>query len=249
MAIIKHDSGGRKDAIFLQIDGKLGCFKEGGVPLDSNTAVEGKLHSFSIKPNLNKEKDKVNDVLRLRIVDPADSTAPAVYVNINLTTSRPVLAEGQEREADDLDTPVKMTMKVLGKLNAADLSQPISIKPWLMEAGGSAGDFTAESNMTGVKIAQKDGAGRWEGLKEDYGNGETQLPKPPFVMNGTKKIMVDGYPLTDKTVWAPLMDDLLDSLAEKTGQKQQESQTAGADEGVDMGEASAAAERAQRQQG
>jgi hypothetical protein len=249
MAIIKHDGGGRKDAIFLQIDGKQGRFKGPDGALDANTAVEGLLHSFSVQQNLNKEKTTVNDVLRLRIVDPTDPKAQTVYVNINLTTARPVLADGKEREADDLDTPVKMTMKVLGKLNAADLSQPISIKPWLMEAGDSAGDFTAESNMTGVKISQKDGAGNWEGLKEDYGNGVTELPKPPFVMNGTKKIMVDGFPLTDKTVWAPLMEDLLDSVAEKTGQKQQEGQTAGNDDGVDMGEASAAAERAQRQQG
>jgi hypothetical protein len=237
------------DAIQLQIDYVRGCFKDADGDLDGNMSVDGLLHSISVEENLNAEDPLVNAVLRLRFIDNNDSFAPPVDVSIDLTEPRLVLTPAVKmvmgfmelsgsRKPDDRGSPMPEAMKILAKLNAADLTKPVSIKPWLYVAGD--GDVAAEGPAARVMVAQMDCAtGSWKDLTEDYGNGVAELPRPqpkkapanmPELMQAYGNLldplsMMPGDQLDQKPGWVPLMHELLNSVSQKTVQQQRQEES------------------------
>jgi hypothetical protein len=197
-----------KDAIYLTVNVSAGRFKDTDGDLDGNMSVQGVLKNISVE--LDSGPQTVMALLRMHFADPNDPNAPPVFVDLKLTDRKEYGAEF---------SPTRTAMKVLGRLNAADLAKPISIKPWLVLPGTKINDdFTAEKLFADVMVSQMDSStAQLKSLGQDYGNGVTELPMEE-----------------DRTVWFPLMQELCDSVKKKT--VQQRFQEESPDDGMDINE-------------
>jgi hypothetical protein len=223
MALQQRDNNGGKGAVFYRINGKEGCFMEGsGEQKKKYGAGEvdltGTLLGFKIDPGTDPQGKKKEEI-RLIFADPQGGQNMHVSMTID----------------SEVNGPAGFALKVLAKLNAADLTKPIVLRPWFMPAGtklkgeGGKEEATAKDSV-GVAVYQ-DG----KQVREDFGNGVTKLPECPSQVFA-------GKTLYDKSVWTPVLDSLLESLHGKT------SPTPAADDHVDADGAAEAAEAAAAQQ-
>ena len=74
-------------------------------------------------------------------------------------------------------------VKFLGKLNAADLAKPLTIRGGMTKAGTTLGEYVQEKDSAWMSVSQGGQA-----LKEDYGNGVTRLPDSPTVRVNGKEV-------------------------------------------------------------
>lgn len=197
---IKH-SEGKGNLVFLDIDQKAGVFKQGKEHLDPGTSVEGILKKFTVKPESFPYNGQTihKETLSLRMAD-TDPSQPDIVVSITLSSG----GDGDQVPGD----ANYQALRLLGKLNAANLGAPIEIKPWSVQKGQTFAGGVAERDMMGVAVKQ-DG----KSLKEDYGNGLTELPEREVVKGANgKPVLVGGKEVKDSGPWNTLLDQLLDSL-------------------------------------
>lgn len=229
------------DAIHLKINYKWGCFKDAEGDLDGNMAVEGLLKNISVQENFDLDKTNSQLVVQMHLTDANDPKAPPVYIAANLTDMHPVDDRSQF-------TPKGIAMQLLASLNAADLKAPIKIHPWLLTPGMKVGDIKVEKPQGRVMVSQMDSStAKWKSLVRNYGDNINDLPIPPkkpvmfygdttVVVSGKEspamhetQIKLLGEPtsrlIVDRTVWAPLMKDLLVSLTNKLAQHQREEES------------------------
>lgn len=199
---IKHSENTGRGLTFVNIDNKVGVLTQHGNALPG-ASVAGMLVKFMIRP----EKFDYNgqtiykDTLALRIAD-TDPNEPDISLNVTVASG----GNGDNIQGDASYSALRM----LAKLNAADLSQPIEIKPWSVKKGQRFGDGVADSDMTGIAVKQNG-----QSLKDDYGNGVTELPKLLPVMGPKGPVLVQGKEIKDKAPWNELLDSLLEQLASK----------------------------------
>ncbi len=229
---IKTTTGGG-DGLFFNINAKSGCFQTGSganktVYEAGTVEIDGIVKDFKIMENI--YEGKMSEQVRLKVVD-TDPTQPVQFITFGITGAGP-----DEKTAGDASG---LGLKILGKLLAADLTQPIAIKPWFAEKGTKFGEKAAEKDVAGVKISQGGNS-----LVEDFGNGVKDLPEISQVMAGGRPVLSGGKPVYDKTSWNNLLDTSLDALKAKIEQAHGEKNS----DGVDASEAAAAVDRAARQQ-
>lgn len=207
MGIKQSDNQGR-GLVFVNIDNKNGVLTQGGQALPGASVV-GILKKFMIRPEKFEHNGQTiyKDVLALRMAD-TEPGQPDISLNLTIATG----GNGDNIPGDASYGALRM----LAKLNAADLSQPIEIKPWSVQKGQKFGDGTADKDMTGIAVKQGG-----HSLKDDYGNGVTQLPELQLVMANGKPVMVQGKELKDKGPWNDMLDSLLDQVAAKLPAMQQ----------------------------
>lgn len=228
---IKTTSGGG-NGVFYNINAKNGCFQTGSganktVYESGAVEIDGIVKEFSVVPNI--YEGKLSEQVRLRMQD-TDPTQPMQFITFGITGGGP-----DEKTPGDASG---LGLKILGKLLAADLTQPIAIKPWFAEKGTKFGDKAAEKDVAGVKISQGGNS-----LVEDFGNGMKDLPEISQVMAGGRPVLSGGKPVYDKTAWNELLDRALEALGAKVAQAHGEKNG----DGVDAGEAAAAVDRARQQ--
>lgn len=229
---IKTTTGGGK-GVFYNINAKSGCFQMGSGPSKTvyeagMVEIDGILKDIEVRDNI--FEGKKSEQVRLKVVD-TDPSQPVQFITFGITGSGP-----DEETAGDASG---LGLKILGKLLAADLTQPIAIKPWFAAKGTKFGDKVVEKDVAGVKISQGGNS-----LVEDFGNGVKDLPEISQVMAGGRPVISHGNPVYDKTSWNNLLDASLDALKAKIDQAHGEKNS----DGVDASEAAAAVDRAARQQ-
>ncbi|MEJ8837578.1 hypothetical protein [Ramlibacter sp. AN1133] len=233
---IKHNEQSGNGLVFLNIDAKHGVLTQKGTALPG-ASVEGLLTKFQIRPEKFEHNGQTihKDTIALRMVD---TTPGEPDISLNFT-----IASGGDG-ADVQGDAAYQALRTLAKLNAADLSLPIEIKPWSVQKGQRFGDGVADRDMTGVAVKQGG-----QSLKDDYGNGVTELPELKTVLGANgKPVIVQGKELKDRSEWNAILDSLLEQIAAKLPAMQQSQQQAnGAGEDIDADAAAAAAEAAARQ--
>lgn len=226
MALEQRENNGGGKAEFYRINGKEGCFttqKKGEQKVKytpGEVDLTGTLIGFKVDPGTDPQ-GKAKEEVRLIFRDPIPGN-PNMHVSLTIDS--------------EVNGPAGFALKALAKLNSADLTKPLVIRPWFMPAGtvlkgqGGAADTKTDKDAAGVAIYQ-DG----KQLREDYGNGVTQLPQLPSQTFGGKTIY-------DKAPWSPILDGLLDSLAARL------TPAPAADDHVDTDAAADAADAAAAQQ-
>lgn len=235
MGIKQSDNSGR-GLQFVNIDNKNGVLVQHGTALPGASVI-GILTKFMIRPEKFEHNGQTiyKDVLALRMTD-TEAGQPDISLNVTIASG----GNGADLPGDASYGALRM----LAKLNAADLSQPIEVKPWSVQKGQRFGDGVADKDMTGIAVKQNGAS-----LKDDYGNGVTQLPELQVVMANGRAVMVQGRELKDKAPWNAMLDSLLEQLAAKLPAMQQAQGNApeGNDD-IDADAAAAAAEAAAAQQ-
>jgi hypothetical protein len=212
---------------FFKINAKEGCFQTGsGADKQKfepgRAAIIGLLIGFAIKPETYETQH--SEVVQLLMKDPEGG--PNMQVDFTVATG----GDGSDVQGD----ATSFGLRLLGKLNAADLSKPIEIKPWFVKQGETIGDTKYENDTASCSVKQ-DG----QSLRCDFGNGVIELPTLPKIKVGNKDV-------ADKSPWNALLDATLDSLHTKLPKPTNgHAQAAGAaDEQVDLADAAAAASAA-----
>lgn len=160
----------------------------------------------------------------------------------------------------------RVMTRLLGQLNAADLSQPLYITPYLMKAGDTIKDAVGgtekvmgqDTVTTSVKyVLGVDDQGNLElsaeGIRpfygEDYPHGE-RLPSPvPVVVNG-KPLMASGKPVVDRSELEALHATMVQAVQAKLSGNGQAQRQGHGDAGGEVSPEDAAAEiAALRQRG
>ncbi len=219
MAIQKREGGGKAE--FYKINAKEGCFQQGSgankVKFDAGNAdLTGTIIGMKVEEN--EYEGQKSEELRIILRDPTPGL-PNMHVSFGIATA----AHGSSGFA----------LKLLAKLNAIDINQPVTLCPWFAAAGTKMGNFVNDKDMAGVTVHQGG-----EKVKEDYGDGIAKLPDLPTVKVGSKDV-------TDKTQWDGLLDGLLEKLQIRLTPAHSDGHAAGeADSGVDPAEAAAAAQQA-----
>jgi hypothetical protein len=223
---LKKSEGGGKGAVFFHINAKEGCFQQGSgankVKFDQFTDLEGTLIAFKVDEDEYEGVKREQVRLILRDTEPG---APNQHVSFSLTNGGDASMFG---------------LKLLGTLNAADVTKPLTIRPWFMGAGTKMGNGeVSQKDMTGVTVYQNGAKVTHVNYGVDAaGNVITKLPDLP-------KVKVGGKELADKTPWNDMIDPILDSLNGKLQPAPGEGQPA--DESVDIDEAAEAAAAAAQQ--
>jgi hypothetical protein len=220
MALEQRENNGGGKAEFYRINGKEGCFATGSGEHKKKFApgevdLTGTLIGFKVDPGKDPQ-GKAKEEVRLIFRDPVAGN-PNMHVSMTIDS--------------EVNGPAGFALKVLAKLNAADLTKPLVLRPWFMPAGtklkGEGGVETpTDKDAAGVAIYQ-DG----KQVREDYGNGVTKLPECPSQVFA-------GKTLYDKSVWTPVLDKLLDSLSTRL------TPTPAPDDTIDTGEVAGALEAA-----
>lgn len=207
---IQRSSGGN-GAVFFRINAKEGCLQHNQVGHDGKpvkvdgknvvikepamTRLEGTVVGISV------EKDEfegaVSYRVRLAMLD-TEPGAPKIFVEFPF---------GSEASGASF-----FGMALMGKLNAADLTKPVTLMPWIIEAGNEYNGQVSQSAKTGVTVYQGG-----QKLAEDFGGGATRLPE-------RKKVVVRGKETVDPT------DTSWDEIAQKLFEGLKEKVTAGAGE-------------------
>lgn len=226
---LKQSSGGN-GRTFYKINAKDGCLQTGSglqkVKYEpGRAAIEGYLVSFSVKPE--QYQGEHSQVLQLRLRD-QDPGQPDMQVDVGIFHG----GDG----GDNLGDASGFALRMLGKLNAADLSKPIEIRPWAAKAGDKIGDIIYDKDTAAVAVKQEG-----KSLRCDFGNGITDLPELPKVKVGSKEVL-------DKSSWNELMITTLDALGNKLNPEGEAQGEAGVGE-IDPGEALEAAAAAEKEAG
>ena len=225
---LKKSEGGGKGAVFFHINAKEGCFQQGSgankVKFDQFTDLEGTLIGFKIDEDEYEGVKREQVRLILRDTEPG---SPNQHVTFPLTSAGNASMFG---------------LKLLGTLNALDVTKPVTIRPWFMAAGTKMGSGEAsQKDMTGVTVYQGGAKVADVNLGTDArGAVITKLPDLPRIKVGAKEV-------ADKSPWNAMIDPLLDSLNAKLQPHPGEGQPA--EESVDIDDAADAAAMAQQQGG
>jgi hypothetical protein len=212
MALQTREGAGKRDAIFLNINAKEGCFQTGSKnkgdlvkhPAGDTTAT-GTVVAMKVEES-SPEAGVINHSLRLKLRD-TDPEGANMFVTFTIQTG------GAGTTAFGL--------RALSTLLAADLTKPVSLTPWHMPAGTQGRDgFVNDSDMTGITFHQ-------EGVKL---KSSVELPKLPVVKVGSKEV-------TDKTVWDNMLNDMLSQLSDRVTVSPSEGTPAEAEDGIDPGQA------------
>lgn len=153
----------------------------------------------------------------------------------------------------------RVTCRLLGQFNAADLSRPIYVAPYLMRKGdeitdhGTGGKKVLEedTSMTAVKYVLSINDGQLklsDGIRPFYNDAYgDRLPSPvPVVVNG-KPLFQGGRPVMDRSEIEALTIELVTTLSTKIAALNQgHGHAQGADDSVDPEQATAAAATADR---
>lgn len=146
----------------------------------------------------------------------------------------------------------RMASRLVGQLNAMDLSKEHYFRPYLIKEGDKIGEqvATMTSALFSVKpIISGDGEklNLGEGVKPFYGEQYgSELPKAEPVVNPKTQtqIVQNGKPLFDSTERKNLTATLIGEIQAKLkGDAQQQGQSSTEDEGIDANEATQAATR------
>jgi hypothetical protein len=166
--------------------------------------------------------------------------------------------EANERYIVSSGAGSRVTCRLLGQLNAADLSQPICIYPYLMEAGteitdnetGQVKKLETEMAMTSVKhVIGKDGDRLVlsEGIKPYYNEAYgSALPAPETVMVNGKPLVQNGQEIKDRSKLENLTAELVQTLQAKINDMKQGQGQGHGEHGVNPEEAADAAQAADR---
>ena len=235
---IQRSGGSGKGAVFYRINAKEGCIQhtqlgEDGKPVKGadnknvivkeppGTQIIGSVVGISIEQD--EYQGEKNYRVRLAMQDP-EPGQPKMFVDFPF---------GSEANGASF-----FGMAIMGKLNAADLTKPVSLMPWLIPAGSEFNGVKSTTDRTGVTVYQNG-----QKLKEDFGGGADRLPE-------RKKILVRGVEKVDPadTSWDEIAQSLFASLKSKVVPGEGETSTPVDDEHVDVGEVAGAVQQANQAQ-
>lgn len=95
--------------------------------------------------------------------------------------------------------------KFLGKLNAADLTQPVRIRGGLTKEGTQLGEYTATKDTPWMSVSQNGAP-----MKEDYGNGVTSLPE-------SREVKLNGKVIRDNTAAFEVAANVFEMINRRLG--------------------------------
>ncbi|MDL5034292.1 hypothetical protein QRD43_20490 [Pelomonas sp. APW6] len=204
MALAKRSNNGGNN-IFVDIKGNTGEIvrKLEGGGVETYDSLDGTVTGVDVRSNTYKGEEIHS--LRMKIEDGSDTK---IFASVGLGSF--------------------FAGKIVGLLNAADLSKPITLNVGQMKAGETVGDRVVEKDTTWV-TAWQDG----KRLTPDFGNGATELPKANKVVVSGKE-MNDMTPVNEKV--AELIGGLIDKLHPEAGPSDDHEQ-------VDVDAAAGAAQR------
>lgn len=218
-------------AVFYQMNGRDGSISCGSgadkvVYEAGRAAIEGTLISMSVKKD--EYDGQFRETCKIVLRD-NEQGQPNQHVSFTVATGGDANTDGDA---------TGFGLRLLGRLNACDLGQPIELRPWHAKAGDRIGDITFESDYSACSVKQNG-----ERVNESYPDGTTALPELPKVMVGNKAHF-------DKSPWNAVLDATLGRLSDKLNAAtqthgHQESHAAANEGGVDLEEAAAAAMAAQ----
>jgi len=215
MALAKREEGKGGGYVFADIKGNTGEIlvtvgkdPDTGKPIkESYASVSGLVTDLDVKENELGSGDKITN-LRIKLEDPGE---------------KPVMAS--------VALGSFFSAKIVGLLNAADLSKPIQISVGMMKQGDIVGGKPVGKDTAWV-IMRQDG----QRLVEKYGTPDNKLPEPNIVK-------VSGKEMKDMEPVNAAVAEIIQGLFTKI-QALHEQAAAPDDHGVDAGEAAAAAEAA-----
>lgn len=217
---IQTSQGGGK-AVFFKINAKDGCFqqRENGVTHQfepGRTTLTGTL--IGVKYDEDEFDGVKNESVRMVFKD-TEPGQPNMHVSFSVVSG---------------GNPSAFGIRLLSKINASAAGEQLSLNPYIIKKGEKLGDTVFDNDVAGVSVSQGG-----EKIKEDLGTEDNKLPTPiPVIVNG-KPFVQNGRPVTDKSVWIPILEAQLDKLFGRFAQT--EGQAAPADNGVDPDEVAAAA--------
>lgn len=226
---IKRNENSGGGAVFLRINAKEGCIQHNELGADGKpvkgadnknivikeppfTQIEGTVVGISFEED--EFEGAKNFKVRLAMQD-VEPNQPKMYVDF---------AFGTEAKGASF-----FGLALMGKLNASDLTKPITLMPWHMAKGAGNPPLTADK--TGVTLIQGG-----QKIKEDFGNGMTSLPDRPVVKVGAQEVK-------DNSSWDEIAQNLYAALEAKLTPGQGEV-GAPADNELDPAEVAAAAQQA-----
>jgi hypothetical protein len=221
---IKTSAGG--SAEFFKINAKEGCLQQrkDGVTTKfepGRTTLTGMLVGLRIDKD--EFEGQQNESIRFIFKDTDTDGAPNMHVSMTIVSG---------------DTPSAFAIKALAKVNAADVSKPISLAPYLITKGTKLGEITYDKDVAGITVKQ-DGVK----LTEDLGTPDNKLPERPSIMGASgKPVIVQGKEVKDSSAWGELLDLQLERLFAKFGPAEGQAK----EEGINAGEVAAGAEAANR---
>jgi hypothetical protein len=229
MGIQRNENGGTgKGALFLAINAKLGCIQHNKLGADGKPmkGEDGK----NIKIQEPATTQIVGTVVGLEFVDDQYQGEKNYKVRLAMHDIEP----GQPKMFVDFPFGSEANgagffgLSLMAKLNAADLTKPISIMPWMIPAGSEFNGVKSTTDRTGVTVYQNG-----QKLKEDFGGGMARLPERQKVKVGTKEV-------TDNTEWDNIAQALLQGLVHKVTPGAGEAAASVDEDGVDASEVAAA---------
>lgn len=238
MALGKRGDGAK--TTWLQLSGKKGvltAWNRESQSEDEYSFVAGTVQRVDVEEK--KYGDNTGYVVRVGLRDP----------------------ESGERYVVETGAGSRITTRLLGQINAADLGQTLYIAPYMMRAGDDLGNGTKvnrDTAMTSVKYVlgvKGDSLELSEGIKpfygEDYAHGD-RLPAPVIITkpDGTP-LKQNGQDVVDRTEIEQLCASLAEQLQNKLHRPQGNAHVNGEDdgEGVDPDAAVSAARQSMAQRG
>lgn len=232
MGIQRNENGG-KGALFLSINAKAGCIQHNQLGADGKP-VKGE-DGKNIKIQEPPTTQIVGNVVGLEFLEDEYQGEKNYKVRLAMHDVEP----GQPKMFVDFPFGSEKNgagffgLALMAKLNAADLTKPISLMPWMIPAGSEYNGVKSQTDRTGVTAYQGG-----QKLVEDFGGGANRLPE-------RKKINVRGKEVVDPsdTQWDDIAQSLLQALSAKVTPGAGEA-PAPEDEGLDAGEVAAATQTA-----
>lgn len=227
-----ENGGGGKGALFLSINAKMGCIQHNQLGPDGKPVKgpDGK----NIKIQEPPTTQIVGTVVGFEFIDDEYQGEKNYKVRMAMNDVEP----GQPKMFVDFPFGTEANgagffgLALMGKLNAADLTKPIAIMPWMIPAGSEYNGQKSVTDRTGVTIYQNG-----QKLKEDFGGGQDRLPERKKVKVGTKEV-------TDNSEWDVIAQALLQGLVAKVTPGAGETSAPVEEEGVDANEVAAATQAA-----
>lgn len=236
MALGKRGDGVK--TTWLQLSGKKGvltAWNRDTQSEDEYSFVAGTVQRVDVEEK--KYGDNVGYVVRIGLRDP----------------------ESGERYVVETGAGSRVTTRLLGQLNNADLGQTLYIAPYMMHAGddmGNGSKVNRDTAMTSVKYVQGvkgDSLELSDGIKPFYGEGYAhgdRLPAPVVITkpDGTP-LKQNGQDVVDRSEIEQLCASLAESLQHKLGRHPADTQGEGDGEGIDADAAVSAARQSMAQRG
>lgn len=206
---------------FFSINLKLGCFQQSAKGGEAKRQYEpGGVELTGVPFKFNVQEDEFEGAKSIKanlyLRDP-EPNQPAMCVSWTIFT------EANEASSTGL--------ALLAKLYAADLSNPVVIKPWFAAQGTKMGDFTveAEAGMAGIKLDTIINGERQTIRHGDYaGKGDKLPPIKEIPIPGTSKVH------KSKDEWNSIMEAMVANLAARLPSKDTQKQAANEAEHQDI---------------